>query len=114
MLFTLETFHKNGLSASKLQQLELSDTSIEAADVAEATAFSGTQCLVPRNLSALTALTSLFISYSCESKRLELEWLSQLPSLQSVSLEFHVQRMTLPESISRLSQMTYLLLSNTA
>lgn len=111
----LKSFHTSGLAAcSKLQHLDLCEVHIDAVHDAEAMAFFGTHFRAPRSLSALTALTSLLITYMSESERVDLQWLSQLPSLHSLCLLFEVQHVIFPESISRLSHMTYLRLSNTA
>ena len=111
---TFEDFHTSGLAAcANLQQLECYDANIKAGNHAEVTVVSGASFIVPYSISALTALTSLEISYSYKSKHVHLDWLGQLRALESVALRLDVKDVKLPEGVGELTQLTRMLLSNT-
>ena len=76
------------------------------------TDFVGNQFIVSRSLSALTAITSLHIVFDSESMPVELSWLGHLLSLQSIKLLLSTPFVSLPASISQLTQLTYLHVRN--
>ena len=111
---TFENFHTSGLAAcAKLQQLECYEANIKAVSHAEVTAVGGAFFIVPYSMSALTALTSLDISYYYKSKHVHLDWLGQLQALESVTLVLDVKDMELPQSVGELTQLTRIILANT-
>lgn len=111
---TVKNFHTSGLPACvKLQQLKCYEANIKAVNHAEVTAVGGAFFIVPYSMSALTALTSLDISYNYKSKHVHLDWLGQLQALESVTLNLRVKDMGLPQSVGELTQLTRMNLANT-
>lgn len=109
---SLKQFHEVGISAcSNLQHLECLGADIGAVNHEETMSFSRTRLCVPHSVSALTALTFLRISYS-NNKCVELDWIGQLPSLQSVALHFCVEDMKLLASVGGLTRLTKMHLTN--
>ena len=114
---SLEDFHTNGLSACHhLQELDYREADITTVNQAERACFCQGAFLVPSSMSTLTALTSLHIHYHCACYKttVQLDWLGQLPSLQSVTLILSVDCMVLPKSVDEMTHLTYLHLSNFA
>ena len=112
---TLAHFHAQGLSAcSHLRQLEYSTNIIGPVSQPDATGIFQAELLVLDSLSAMTALTSLHVTHVRYTERIQFQWLRQLPSLQSIKLEVDVRTMIMHDSLSGLSKLTALYLSNRA
>ena len=111
-------FHSCGLSAcSNLLQLEIDGGSIyadENDDDPSESMFCNGSCEIPFSLSNLTALTSLEIGYKIDVPDLDFDWLTQLSSLQhlSVGCDSSAGVMVLPNSLTTLSRLTSLCVGN--
>ena len=116
----LTRFHSSGLSAcSNLLQLKMDYGSIydsaESEDDPPENFFCNGSCEIPFSLSNLTALTSLEIACKIDVPDLDFDWLTQLSSLQHLSIgcDSSAGVMVLPNSLTTLSRLTSLCIGNT-
>ena len=111
----LADFHSQGVCAcSVLQDLSCHDGFIDAKDDhTESLDLRSEQNFhIPSSLSALTALTCLDLGHTDQDRRFFVDWLAQLPKLQSVHLTFDVMELILPVTLSALSNLTCLYVAN--
>ena len=101
----LAHFHRDGVAACRcLQSLECCGR-IYDIDTGESLSLCFWEARIPSNLSALTALTALQFEVFCQdvSGVGNLDWLTNLRSLQYLKAAVHTGLLMLPDSISMLS-----------
>ena len=110
-------FHRDGITAcTSLQNLYFSNAALGGAELGHNMAFRSNRYpdSVPNSLTSLRGLTQLSLSYVHRTQYVGLGWLSQLASLQSLSLDFDVPLLYFPEGVSNLNQLTRIYVENCA
>ena len=103
----------NVTACENLQALECRRASISAALSAESLMLvKHSHVQFPASMAKLSALSSLNLSVRCSPSDVSLDWLCDLRGLQSLSTNMDVPSLTLPGSISRLSNLRNMLIRN--
>ena len=107
----LADFHTHGICACcSLCELECEDSEILAGTPAESLRNIGDEALeIPSSLACLTNLTSIQFDHVDRSNvKVQFGWLSHLPSLRYIRIDFDMMVAEFPESLSTLSNLTRL------